>query len=219
MNKDGVTINELSKMANVTVRTIRFYTDEGVLDEPAGRDRYARYTRRHYLQLNAARTLKERFLPLRVIRDQMASMSESELERLAGPVPALIDARFNEAESISNASTAHVVAAQQLTQTASMPHHVRSFAPLNSDYSAAPLNETGFDFLSNALHEEPVKPVFNAPIERGFALQNQPTQSATTIGDVWHRIVISPSMELHVREDGMQEAGEIRRILASLRKR
>jgi DNA-binding transcriptional MerR regulator len=54
MNRDGVTINELSRMANVTVRTIRFYTDEGVLDEPAGRDRYARYTRRHYLQLNAA---------------------------------------------------------------------------------------------------------------------------------------------------------------------
>ena len=37
MTRDGVTINELSKMANVTVRTIRFYTDEGVLDEPAGR--------------------------------------------------------------------------------------------------------------------------------------------------------------------------------------
>lgn len=219
MNKDGVTINELSKMANVTVRTIRFYTDEGVLDEPAGRDRYARYTRRHYLQLNAARTLKERFLPLRVIRDQMASMSESELERLAGPVPAAIDARFNDVESIVNASVAHVVAAQLLAPVASMSHQARSFAPLNTDYSATTVNETGFDFLSNALHEEPVKPVFNPVVERGFALQNQPAQSSTTIGDVWHRIVISPSMELHVREDGMQEAGEIRRILASLRKR
>ncbi len=219
MNKDGVTINELSKMANVTVRTIRFYTDEGVLDEPAGRDRYARYTRRHYLQLNAARTLKERFLPLRVIRDQMASMSESELERLAGPVPAAIDARFNDVESIVNASVAHVVAAQLLAPVASMSHQARSFASLNTDYSATTVNETGFDFLSNALHEEPVKPVFNPVVERGFALQNQPAQSSTTIGDVWHRIVISPSMELHVREDGMQEAGEIRRILASLRKR
>jgi hypothetical protein len=39
-----------------------------------------------------------------------------------------------------------------------------------------------------------------------------------SVGDVWHRIVINPSMELHVREDAMHEAGEIRRILASLRK-
>jgi len=60
MSKDGVTINELSKMANVTVRTIRFYTDEGVLDEPAGRDRYARYTRKHYLPCSVTLALKRR---------------------------------------------------------------------------------------------------------------------------------------------------------------
>lgn len=219
MNKDGVTINELSKMANVTVRTIRFYTDEGVLDEPAGRDRYARYTRRHYLQLNAARTLKERFLPLRVIRDQMASMSESELERLAGPVPAAIDARFNDVEGIESATAAHIIAAQQLAPAASMLHQVRSFAPVDNDLSAKSLNESEFNFLSNTVHEETLKPTFTMQSSRGFVRQSQPTQPATTTSDVWHRIVISPSMELHVREDGMQEAGEIRRILASLRKR
>jgi DNA-binding transcriptional MerR regulator len=219
MNKDGVTINELSKMASVTVRTIRFYTDEGVLDEPAGRDRYARYTRRHYLQLNAARTLKERFLPLRVIRDQMASMSESELERLAGPVPAAIDARFNDAEGIESATAAHVIAAQQLAPVASMRHQLRAFAPAENDLSAKSLNESDFDFLSNTVHEETLKPTFAMQSNRGFVRQSQPTQPATTTSDVWHRIVISPSMELHVREDGMQEAGEIRRILASLRKR
>lgn len=219
MNKDGVTINELSKMANVTVRTIRFYTDEGVLDEPAGRDRYARYTRRHFLQLNAARTLKERFLPLRVIRDQMASMSESDLERLAGPIPALIEARFNEAEGIESATAAHIIAAQQIAPIASMSHHVRSFAPIDSDLSAKALNEPEFDFVSNVLHEEPMQTKFTIPSDRGMVRHSQPAQPVNAIGDVWHRIVISPSMELHVREDGMQEAGEIRRILASLRKR
>ena len=219
MSKDGITINELSKMANVTVRTIRFYTDEGVLDEPAGRDRYARYTRRHDLQLNAARTLKERFLPLRVIRDQMASMSESDLERLAGPIPTPIEARFNEAEGIENATAAHIIAAQQIASVASMSHHVRTFAPVDNDFSAKSLNKPEFDFVSNALHEEPIQPKFTIPSDRDLVRHSQPTQSVNAIGDVWHRIVISPSMELHVREDGMQEAGEIRRILASLRKR
>ncbi len=221
MNKEGVTINELSKMANVTVRTIRFYTDEGVLDEPAGRDRYARYTRRHYLQLNAARTLKERYLPLRVIRDQMASLSETELERLAGPVPAHIEDRFNDVESIAES---HIVAAQQLTSMVAMSHVRMAFSPSETEYSAPPLNETKFDFLSNAtVHEEKSKPSYAVP--RDLRVMRQPqsatptAQSGSATGDVWHRIVISPSMELHVREDGMQEAGEIRRILASLRKR
>ena len=221
MNKEGVTINELSKMANVTVRTIRFYTDEGVLDEPAGRDRYARYTRRHYLQLNAARTLKERYLPLRVIRDQMASLSETELERLAGPVPAHIEDRFNDVESIAES---HIVAAQQLTSMVAMSHVRKAFSPSETEYSAPPLNETKFDFLSNAtVHEEKSKPSYAVPRDLRVMRQPQsatPTpQSGSATGDVWHRIVISPSMELHVREDGMQEAGEIRRILASLRKR
>ena len=43
-------------------------------------------------------------------------------------------------------------------------------------------------------------------------------QASATLGDVWHRITISPTMELHVREDGMNELGEIKRILASLRR-
>lgn len=221
MNKDGVTINELSKMANVTVRTIRFYTDEGVLDEPAGRDRYARYTRRHYLQLNAARTLKERYLPLRVIRDQMASLSEAELERLAGPVPAHIEDRFNEVESITES---HIVAAQQMTSMVAMSHVRMAFPPSETEYSATPLNETKYEFLSTApALEEKSKPSYAVP--RDLRVMRQPqaytpaSQSTPATSDVWHRIVISPSMELHVREDGMQEAGEIRRILASLRKR
>jgi DNA-binding transcriptional MerR regulator len=226
MNKDGVTINELSKMANVTVRTIRFYTDEGVLDEPAGRDRYARYTRRHYLQLNAARTLKERYLPLRVIRDQMASLSEAELERLAGPVPPHIEARFNDVENSEDATNAHIIAAQQLTSVANVAHHTLSLPALDSEYTATTLNQTGIDFLSaGTIREAKSKPTYTVPREirtMRTALSHAPVapmSTTPTIGDVWHRIVISPSMELHVREDGMQEAGEIRRILASLRKR
>jgi hypothetical protein len=134
-------------------------------------------------------------------------------------VPAAIDARFNYAEGIEIATAADVIAAQQLAPVASMRHQLRAFAPAENDLSAKSLNESDFDFLSNTVHEETLKPTFAMQSNRGFVRQSQPTQPATTTSDVWHRIVISPSMELHVREDGMQEAGEIRRILASLRKR
>ena len=226
MNKDGVTINELSKMANVTVRTIRFYTDEGVLDEPAGRDRYARYTRRHYLQLNAARTLKERYLPLRVIRDQMASLSEGELERLAGPVPPHIEERFNDVESVEEATNPHIVAAQQLSPVVTLSYHRRASAPSEPDFEVASHNDATYDFLSTASVQEPKhKPTYTVPRDMRVMRQAPsyapaaPASAVPAIGDVWHRIVISPSMELHVRGDGMEEAGGIRRMLASLRRR
>lgn len=219
MSKDGVTINELSKMANVTVRTIRFYTDEGILDEPAGRDRYARYTRRHYLQLNAARVLKGRFLPLRVIRDQMASINESELERLAGAVPPQIDIRFSESENAENDTSAQIATSQyQYVASTRLAQHTQAFVPASVDHNATAPNETGFEFLSSGVRQDTQKPAFLAA-QRSLVLQGSPTPPVPVIGDVWHRIVISPNMELHVREDGMQEAGEIRRILASLRKR
>ncbi len=204
MPKDGITINELSKMANVTVRTIRFYTDEGVLDEPAGRDRYARYTRRHYLQLCAAKQLKERFLPLRVIRDQMAPMNDVELERLAGPISHEIEQRF--ADTVVDYNMAeHVFAAQELqprTQERLRPQQVKRSAPL---YSNLRLEESILNsFLSD-----------NENIATDASLRKQ---TPVTLGEVWHRIIISPSMELHVRDDGVTELGEIKRILASLRK-
>jgi hypothetical protein len=173
------------------------------------------------------RTLKERYLPLRVIRDQMASLSEDALERLAGPVPPHIEARFNEVENSEEPTNAHIIAAQQLAPTVVMSHRLAAFTPTETDYRATTLNETGFDFLNNSVREEVAKPKFNVPSDLRVIRPQQapaPTPALTpapvaTIGDVWHRIVISPSMELHVREDGMQEAGEIRRILASLRKR
>jgi DNA-binding transcriptional MerR regulator len=206
MTKDGVTINELSKMAQVTVRTIRFYTDEGVLDEPAGRDRFARYTLRHYLQLCAAKHLKDRYLPLRVIRDQMASLNDQELERLAGPVPPEVAKRFAEVDS-ADVVSAHVLAAVEVSEQV---HSVNAPSLLRS----APMTmmaETLFD-------TDDVAMAYSTPDSFLRKSDDSARRPVASVGDVWHRIVISPSMELHVREDAMHEAGEIRRILASLRK-
>ncbi len=211
MTKDGITIHELSKMADVTVRTIRFYTDEGVLDEPAGRDRYARYTRRHYLQLAAAKALKGMFLPLRVIRDRLASLTDGELEAIAGPVPTEHEARFTEAEHYS---------ALEL-------HSSSIFSPMLSEESviAPTLRDAG---VVRRYSSPPRPRDFQAPFMAAAPIDNRSAETtsmahlntATTTSEVWHRIVISPTMELHVREDALQdEAGEVRRILASMRKR
>lgn len=207
MTKDGVTINELSKMAQVTVRTIRFYTDEGVLDEPAGRDRFARYTLRHYLQLCAAKNLKERYLPLRVIRDQMASLSDQELERLAGPVPSDVAQRFAESDVNIETLAMHAYAVVEASQTVQA-------GEVSATRASSPMQIMAETLFDNA--------------DAGYAYSTPDTflrksddtlrRPVSSVGDVWHRIVISPSMELHVREDAMHEAGEIRRILASLRK-
>ena len=214
MTKDGITIHELSKMADVTVRTIRFYTDEGVLDEPAGRDRYARYTRRHYLQLAAAKALKGMFLPLRVSRDRLASLSDSELEAIAGPVPAEHEARFAEVESYSTLELHAANVFSPMLREESVLTPAPRDAGVVRRYSSPPRSQ---DFQLPFMAAAPATPVAHRSAETTSMAQ---LNSTTPTSEVWHRIVISPTMELHVREDALQdEAGEVRRILASMRKR
>lgn len=65
-------INELAKRAGVSVRTIRFYIDEGLLPAPTNRGRYSTYTDEYLDRLELIRMLKDRFLPLKRIRGQVA---------------------------------------------------------------------------------------------------------------------------------------------------
>ncbi len=64
-------INELAKRAKTTVRTIRYYTSEGLLPQPETDGKYAYYDENHLRRLELILRLKEAFLPLKEIRQIM----------------------------------------------------------------------------------------------------------------------------------------------------
>jgi DNA-binding transcriptional MerR regulator len=79
-------IGELSQLAGVTPRTIRYYVTEGLLPAPLGAGPHRSYSVEHLLRLQAIQRLKESFLPLREIRRRLDGLSRSELAALAaGP--------------------------------------------------------------------------------------------------------------------------------------
>jgi len=81
MEKDKYLIHELAKMASVTVRTIRYYTDEGLLPQPILHGKYAYYTADHLRRLELIRQMKDAFLPLREIRQTLNTLSEEEVAK------------------------------------------------------------------------------------------------------------------------------------------
>lgn len=87
MNIQIMTIRQLADRASVTQRTIRYYTDEGLIDAPVDKVRMPRYTERHLLQLQAAAHLKAGYLPLRVIRARLAGLGDEELREIVSRVP------------------------------------------------------------------------------------------------------------------------------------
>jgi DNA-binding transcriptional MerR regulator len=76
-------LDELSREADVTPRTIRYYIAEGLLPPPESIGRNARYGQEHLDRLRFIGQLKAQFLPLKEIRTRIRSMSPEAISRAA----------------------------------------------------------------------------------------------------------------------------------------
>jgi DNA-binding transcriptional MerR regulator len=82
--EDELTLADLAERADVSVRTIRYYIQFGLLPAPHGAGPKTRYGRSHLGRLRLIRMLQDRHWPLGEIRRALAQSSEKEIERIAG---------------------------------------------------------------------------------------------------------------------------------------
>ena len=73
------TLDELSTLANVTPRTVRYYIAEDLLPPPIIGGRNATYSQEHLDRLNAIASLKEMYLPLREIRRRLNTLTAEQM--------------------------------------------------------------------------------------------------------------------------------------------
>lgn len=78
-------LDELSTLAGVTPRTVRYYIAEGLVDRPAGEKRGAHYLRRHLEQLLLIRRWTDAGLSLERVRELIAGAPEDPAPRRAAP--------------------------------------------------------------------------------------------------------------------------------------
>lgn len=78
-------IDELSTLAGVTPRTVRYYIAEGLVDRPEGEKRGSHYLRRHLEQLLVIRRWTDAGLSLDRVRELMAGAPEDPAPRRASP--------------------------------------------------------------------------------------------------------------------------------------
>jgi DNA-binding transcriptional MerR regulator len=85
-------LDDLTSLAGVTVRTVRYYIAEGLLPPPLSRGRGAAYSHDHLERLLLITRLKEEYLPLKEIRHRLQGMSPDEVGAVlhgAGPASEL----------------------------------------------------------------------------------------------------------------------------------
>lgn len=81
-------LEELAERAGMSVRTVRYYLQRGLLEPPPFRGKDTAYGPDHLVRLRAIRRLQERFLPLDAIQAELAGRSAAEMERIASsPAP------------------------------------------------------------------------------------------------------------------------------------
>lgn len=76
------TIEELSEKSGLSVRTVRYYISEKILEGPEGRGKNAVYSGEHLLRLQAARELKGQGVSLGEIKRLVPALDEKELRQL-----------------------------------------------------------------------------------------------------------------------------------------
>lgn len=93
-------IDELSALAGVTPRTVRYYIAQGLLDRPEGAKRGAYYERRHVEQLLLIRRWTDAGLSLDRVRELLAGAPEDPPRRPAPPGSVEVWSRMTVADGL-----------------------------------------------------------------------------------------------------------------------
>jgi DNA-binding transcriptional MerR regulator len=93
-------IDELAQRAGVPTRTIRYYTQQGLLASPRLKGRVGYYDERHLERLRLIKELQEkRFLPLSVIRSVVRHYEDgADLETMLAPLDMVFQPRWDAPE-------------------------------------------------------------------------------------------------------------------------
>lgn len=74
-------VNELLEDGDVTIRTIRFYVGQGILDRPMGAPKFARYSYEHLVSLLVARMLQDNGYKLHQIVKELEEVKKGRTEK------------------------------------------------------------------------------------------------------------------------------------------
>jgi DNA-binding transcriptional MerR regulator len=80
---DTFELTELADRAGVSIRTVRYYIQQGLLPSPETRGPGTRYGREHLDRLRLVKRLQREHLPLAEIRRRLEAMDDAEIRRLA----------------------------------------------------------------------------------------------------------------------------------------
>lgn len=194
MMTEDLTLEDLATHSGLPLRTLRYYIQEGILQGPDTRGKYASYSQQHLDRLELIQRLKKLRLPLQEIRHLLENMSPEEVStvrqyqdilKLQLTQPIRLDRSEFSSSQLKSSALEYIRSLEQGREnlkalTSNIDNSV-SAPPA----AATPVrNQHKFDFQSNAGQEN------------------------------WTRIVLRDGIELNVRTPmGADEKARIARLI------
>jgi DNA-binding transcriptional MerR regulator len=206
------TIGELAEAAEVTPRTIRYYTAEGLLPPPDTRGRYALYGGAHLLRLRLIARLKEAYLPLGEIKARMEHLSAEQVAQLLAEYNQPLASKGSAADYIAHVLTVSAAspAVQEDRRHMAEPNvsAARVLAESPSIYTAVP--EQGVPAgrpgggnlpIGFAAPAPPAPALAPGPLKRIASQRSEAAPAAQAAAEeTWRRLTLALGVELHIRE-------------------
>ena len=82
MMDENLTLEDLERQSGLSLRTLRFYIQEGLLQGPDTHGKYASYSRQHLDRIEMIKRLKNLRLPIKEIRHLLNNMTAEEIKKV-----------------------------------------------------------------------------------------------------------------------------------------
>jgi DNA-binding transcriptional MerR regulator len=177
-------LQDLSDLAGVTPRTIRYYIAQGLLPSPGKAGPGATYTDGHLNRLRLIKRLQRNHLPLAEIRSRLAALDDATVATLveapASEPPA--DSAIEYIRSVLEGDRSPDAEPWDRTPDMNSPG-----SPISPPASPAPGSEFALKVPAYRLAES------------SQAYAETPAPTSTPDRSQWDRILLAPDVELHVR--------------------
>jgi DNA-binding transcriptional MerR regulator len=227
-------LDELSDESGLDTRVIRSFIEQGLLRGPSKLGRYARYSQQHLHKLLAIKVLKDKQgLKLSEVRQQLLSMSEAQIEMLATTGSISLQRPTESAlDYILRQTNRPPTSATEITPPGSKPFEDDDFDDEEEDYdeneSAPPVVKgkpvhgkasqagqvldgwgPGPEFYQRITKERMANPIGKllVGLEEQTGDKHVRRQAKK---ETWHRIQVTPDIELSVR--GINDEEQLARL-------
>ncbi len=187
------TLEDLENMSGLSIRTLQFYIQEGLLPGPDTRGKFARYSQNHLDTIRFIDRLKKVHMPLKQIRHLLETMSNDDIERIIQSQKGgnLI---FSSPQLFNQEDDEGKMKGDQ--KRSSALDYILSLENLQGSLE---IHEMDNRYYGPPAPSRPPATLKEAP----------PTIQSLKSGDTWQRIHLADGLELQVREPMSKEKEQV----------